>query len=338
MLFSQYSNGQVTVGLPQYGLFIGGNVRFSPGDGFTFGRRGGSFGNSFNFNQSLTNPPESYVPTRINYGWEYSSPNSQYVLRAQVSMTTKSGDVVYKNEVVHAPSQNFSRMDYNYQITDGSASQLSGIRIDFTTNEVDAKDVWSGPSIRNVYSSITYEQNTCAVDVLSSPNCKGYNRALVQRLCEVNPRSSPDCPGYRIDPPAEVAPIPDVAYTDMLKTLTNPASSLTPTVSAPKNDTNQQSLGGLRVNPNRESVRSSLRSQIIRNTAPDPQTERMQEMQQTGPSLGSYTSVVMKDAPFYRQRDIYRNVVIQDNVRAQRQLTQRSNISHGRMVDEQYRR
>lgn len=337
MLFSQYSNAQVTIGLPQYGLYIGGNVRFSPGDGFIFGRRGGSFGNTFNINQALINPPESYVPSTINYGWEYNTSNPQYLLSAQVSITSKSGDVVYKNEVVHTPSKEFSRMDYNYQIAEGYASQLNGIRIDFSTNSVEAKDPWDGPSIRNIYSSVTYEQNTCAVDVLSSPNCKGYSRAVVQRVCEINPRTSPDCPGYRIETPAEIAPIPDVAYADMLKTLTNPASSLSSVVNAAKKDEPIQPLVGLRVNPPRDT-RSSTRTQVVRSSTPDPQTERMQEMQQAGPNLGSYTSVTMKDAPFYRQRDIYRNVVISDNVRAQRQLTQRSNISHGRMVDEQYRR
>lgn len=332
MLFSQFSNAQITIPIGVNGLYIGGNIRFSQGDGFIFGRRGGSFSNSFNLNRPS---PESYSPSAINYGWEYSNPNSEYGLKAEVSITSSGGNIIYKDEIVYGNSSTFVQENYTYQID--SSEQPNGLKITFSTNSANTKEVWSGPNVRNIYAEIKYELSSCTIDPLSSPTCEGYSKALIDKLCEINPRN---CPGYSIPLTPEISPLPDESYTEITKSLENPSITLTQTSEAKKNEVVNQTVqgSGLKINPPPQNSRTQIRvPQQSNKTEIDPQTERMAEMQQGGANLSAYTSAVITDSQFYRPREIYKNVIIPDNVRAQRQLTQRSNISHGRMVDEQYR-
>jgi hypothetical protein len=54
------------------------------------------------------------------------------------------------------------------------------------------------------------------------------------------------------------------------------------------------------------------------------------------PGFDVYQAARIPDAAFYAPRDIYRGVVIRDNARAQRALSQRSDALHRQMVDQQY--
>lgn len=335
-LYSQFSEAQLVSRLPQTGIYIGGNIRFSPGDGFVFGRNGGSFGNTYNFNSRLTNPPEGYSPYTINYGWEYSVPSKEYVLKGDVAITSNSGEVVYQDKVEYGATSGFVKEEFSYEIA--SPEQLKSLSISFSSNAGTTSGNWSGPTVRGIYAEVSYEVSSCLNDPLSSPECSGYARAVVDRLCAVSPQTSPDCPGYRVEVPAEVAPMPvmvqDQAYT------VEPSVALTQQAKKPETQQTasvQVQGRGLRVN-NITSSGVTTRTETQSGGEQDPQTEAVREMQQGGPNIQAYTSAKLIDAPFYRPREIYKNVVIPDNVRTQRQLTQRSNISHGRMVDEQYRR
>ena len=332
MLFSQFSNAQITIPIGVNGLYIGGNIRFSPGDGFVFGRRGGSFSNSFNLNRPS---PESYSPSAINYGWEYSNPNDAYSLKAEVLITSNTGNIIYKDEITYSNTSSFVQENYTYKID--SAEQPGGLKITFSANSANTKEVWSGPNVRNIYSEIQYELSSCTIDPLSSTTCPGYSQALIDKLCEINPRS---CPGYSISLSPEISPLPDEGYAEITKSLENPSITLTQTTETKKNEVVNQTIqgNGLRINPPTQNTRTQIRiPQQSNKNEVDPQTERMDEIQQGGANISAYTSAVIKDSQFYRPREIYKNIVIPDNVRVQRQLTQRSNISHGRMVDEQYR-
>lgn len=325
MLFSPFSNSQNIITVPQYGLYLNGQIRFSPGDGFTFGKKGGAFTNTFLF----TNMSNVSV---INYGWEYSNSSQNYSLNANVSITDNKGIIVYNKEYTYTGITDYVKKEYTYNLS--NSYELSGLKVIFSSNEVGEEGNWNGPNVRNIYTNIIQEQNKCDVDVLSSASCKGYTRALVQKLCDVNPQSSPDCVGYRSVTPATSSPIPDSIQTDFVKSLTNPLYMLIP---ANKTGVNTQQT---QTNNVREVRRAAAVTSAVRTSTnvSDPQTEKLAEMQAGAPNISAYTNAVLVDAAFYKPREIYRNVRIQDNARAQRQLTQRSNISHGRMVDEQYRR
>jgi len=304
---------------------------FSPGDGFVFGKKGGSFTNTYNLNNSI---PESYNSYSLNYGWEYNVSNSGYVLKADVEITSTSGKVIYENQIQYNESSGFVKKDYSYQLVSGE--QLSGLKLTFSTNANDKTSNWSGPNVRNIYAEMVYEKDLCSIDPLSSRECGGYSRALINRMCSINPQSSPDCVGYKLQIPEQYSPIATTQdlqnYTVAAPVLLTPTLQKTEYSSVP----NQQPSGsGLRTN---STTKTNLRVDIQKKIEIDPQTQIMQEIQGGGPKIETYTNMNIIDAPFYRPRDIYKNVVIPDNVRTQRQLTQRSNISHGRMVDEQYRR
>ena len=304
---------------------------FSPGNGFVFGKKGGSFTNTYNLNGNI---PESYSTYSLNYGWEYSVPSSEYVLKADVEITSTSGKIIYENQIQYNESSGFTKKDYSYQLVSGE--QLSGLKITFSSNAIDKGSNWSGPYVRNIYADMIYEKDLCSIDPLSSRECGGYSRAIVNRICSVNPQSSPDCPGYKLQIQEQNSPI---ATTQDLQSYTVAAPvMLTPTLQKAEYSSvpNQQLSGsGLRTN---STTRSNLRVDLQKRTEMDPQTQIMQDIQAGGPKIESYTKISLIDAPFYRPKEIYKNVVIPDNVRIQRQLTQRSNISHERMIDGQYRR
>jgi hypothetical protein len=53
-----------------------------------------------------------------------------------------------------------------------------------------------GPQFRDQYLRLTYTTDTCQVDVLSSPECPGYQQAYYTQQCTANPLSDSGCPGY----------------------------------------------------------------------------------------------------------------------------------------------
>jgi hypothetical protein len=60
------------------------------------------------------------------------------------------------------------------------------------------------------------------------------------------------------------------------------------------------------------------------------------ELTYTIPGFNSYTSIQLRDVPFYPSRDIYRGQVNVDNSRAQRGLSGSNNITYQRMIEQQY--
>ena len=54
------------------------------------------------------------------------------------------------------------------------------------------------------------------------------------------------------------------------------------------------------------------------------------------PGFNAYTNIQLRDAPFYPEKEIYRGQVNVDNVRAQRLLNGASDMTHQRMIEQQY--
>jgi hypothetical protein len=333
LVFSPFSKSQTIINVPQYGLYINGQVRFSPGDGFTFGKQGGAVTNTFQLIETIQSSPKNTIPTLLNYGWQINSNSESSILNVQVSLTNKNGLNIYQNNYTYQGLSNNTNKDYSVNLTSITPDQINGLRIYFSSNQEDSPRNWPGYRVSNMYTNIRFDVDECAVDVLSSNNCKGYSKALVQRLCSINSQLSPECPGYRIIIPSLTSPIPDTLQSDVMNSLINPLYMLIPNSNSNKPEpVNKQSAQLSREN------KSSRTTATRKNNDPDPQGEKLQDMQSNGPDISAYSKTTLKDAPFYAPREIYRNVRITDNIRAERVLTQRSNISHGRMVDEQYRR
>ena len=53
-----------------------------------------------------------------------------------------------------------------------------------------------GPQFRDQYLRLTYTTDTCQVNVLSSPDCPGYQQAYYTQQCAANPLYDSTCPGY----------------------------------------------------------------------------------------------------------------------------------------------
>lgn len=330
MGFSQFSNGQVTVNIPQYGLIVGGGVRFSPGDGFVFGKQGGTFTNTFRLLQS-TSIPNNLIPQALQYGWEQKSTNSNYILNADVTLTDAQGKEIFSNSYKYYGEYDITKKEYNYSLTNININQLNGLKVTFTSNKANVNQNWSGPEIRNIFANIVYEENKCNVDPSSNPSCSGYNRAQVSKLCEINPQISISCPNYKPVIASTNTTTNEGLQVNMNSITSTTSYTLVPYIKPTDIVKPIQKTDNNTSNKNTQNLNRNLKEK-------DPQTEKLQEMQSSGPDINTYANMSLKDVPFYRQREIYRNVIIPDNARAQRQLTQRSNISHGRMVDEQYRK
>lgn len=257
--------------------------------------------------------------------------NSGYTLNADVILTDNKNAVVQSSKYSFKETYDFTAVNYSFSVS-RKINDLQGLKITFTTNEVGTGPNWAGPEIRNLYASITYEQDKCAIDALSSSECKGYSKALLSKACSINSQVSTECSGYRPIVTTQNTSLPDYLNNDMINSISNNLYSLTSPYKSNNAVTPVLPVSGDR--KNKEQNNQPNRN-VNKN---DPQTEKIKEITSSGPSLDLYTNATLKDASFYRPKEIYKNVIIPDNVRAQRQLTQRSNQSYGSMVDEQYRK
>ena len=211
----------------------------------------------------------------------------------------------------------------------------------------------------------------CTANTLYSPQCPGYAAAYQQKVfndaCSSNPQSSPKCPNYK---PVEVAVTPaSVAVASAFQDVaTAPAQVslvadpvVNQSISAPSEQTvrNRESTNagqGLLVpgfntgpapqQPSRSTARENARRDAMQTaTRAEQQTMSNEQRQQqetlnqiaSVPGFDAYSNAVIPDAPFYASREIYRGVIIRDNARAQRALSQRSDRLHQEMVNDQYR-
>ena len=205
----------------------------------------------------------------------------------------------------------------------------------------------------------------CSLNTLYSPQCPGYAAAYQQKLfndaCSSNPQTSPKCSNYK---PLEVTETPNIA-TPVQEVAVAPSQVtivadpvVNQTIAPPSEQAirNREPLGqgllvpGFNTNtpqqPSRSTARESARREALQaNTRAQQQTLSNEQRQQqetltriaSVPGFDAYQTTVIPDAPFYQTRDIYRGVIIRDNAKAQRALSQRSDQLHQEMINEQYR-
>jgi hypothetical protein len=202
---------------------------------------------------------------------------------------------------------------------------------------------------------------------------EAYKNKLFNDSCQANPQINSQCPGYKqttntlavtsvnesVQSVTEVALVTDPIINQNLSTTTSITSQTNP-ISPTSTISNQPQLGtGLTVpglsipgvlQPSRSrtsagTVREQSRREAL-NTASraENQVKDNQARQQesiinsmgTIPGFDAYQSASIPDAVFYKTRDIYRNVTLSDNRRAQRALSERSDRIHQEMVNSQY--
>lgn len=227
------------------------------------------------------------------------------------------------------------------------------------------------------YTQATFDQK-CSIDVFYNPQCPGYQAAvqirLQQQACQANPQINPQCPGYESsaaktqvyesatviyqDPVAEASEVqvtsdlvvnsvirPDKKITTESVTSTGfdlgtgliiPGLRL-PLPHSKKNRQDQQETNALTMKNNKQVNARGTQSRITVNPETQQQNSVIEQIANV-PGFDAYSDAAIPDAAFYPTRDIYRGVVIRDNARAQRALSQRSDRLHQEMIDEQYRR
>lgn len=214
----------------------------------------------------------------------------------------------------------------------------------------------------------------CDANPLYNINCVGYAEAYKAKLfadsCQANPQINIQCPGYKTpsttmvqtastpvavvqDPIKSISETPLVSDPVVNQTLVNNSGN---TNNQPQSNTTPSSLGtgisvpGLSITPNRSTstssraretaVRSSLqtasRAEQVVKSEQDKQQDAAMASLGSVPGFDAYQSAKLPDAVFYPTKEIYKNVVLSDNVRAQRQLNQRSDRLHKEMIDSQY--
>jgi hypothetical protein len=257
------------------------------------------------------------------------------------------------------PGYAVAYFDQQCQLSALYNTQCPGYQQAYLTQQCTLNQLWSTecPGYQQAYLS-----QQCGLNPLFSQQCPTYQQAyqakIFQDSCKANSQSSPQCPGYKtviqtqqvIVPLAAALPQDPVVAVTQVPTVSDPVVNqvITPQPQQPK----QEPLGqGLqlpqqpRTQPatTRASAREQALTTVSRNVQSVPtnpqqqqQVNQVAEMNQV-PGFDAYQSATLPDAVFYTQREIYRGAVIQDNQRAQRLLTQRSDRLHREMVDEQYR-
>jgi hypothetical protein len=222
----------------------------------------------------------------------------------------------------------------------------------------------------------TYFNQQCTANPLYNNQCPGYEQAyrdlLFANSCRANPQSSPQCPGYRAPEvetriasnttmPSVVAVQEDpVVAATQVAVINDPVVNQVVASTASTTNNNQQTrsepLGqGLQVpglslsrplsvtanRINRDQARQQALQTVNRAQSAVLSNEQRQQQDAISqmanvPGFDAYQAAQIPDAAFYAPRDIYRGVVIRDNARAHRALSQRSDAVHRQMVDQQY--
>lgn len=251
--------------------------------------------------------------------------------------------------------------------------QCPGYGQAFLTQQCNITQLYS-PQCPGYESAFLNQQ--CTTSQLYSPKCPGYSEAFRNKqladACGANPQSNPSCKGY-VAPQIQsisansitsvIASAPPTVLlpgADPVKSMTQPHIVSDPIVNqtlekgSSKPETNTQTNPPPPAQPranNREQAsgsREERRSQqsAARSSAPSqPRVESNQSKEDEKmasftppPGFSTYENARLPEIPFYRTEEIYRRATINDNLRAQRALSQRSDRLHKEMVDEQYRR
>ncbi len=170
--------------------------------GYTFGYQGGSWIFDAAVSKALENAGFPVLAYGVNYGWRYYHFGSRYgstTATAEVSLTNKSGEDIFRNYYTYNIYNNNTKEDVSVIFKETPGNELGNFRITIRYLE---GDVWPGaygnygPRIRDVYANILYKPNECLINPLSNTSCEGYQKAYLNQQCSLNTLYDPRCSGY----------------------------------------------------------------------------------------------------------------------------------------------
>lgn len=200
LFFSSFSNSQQQP-LPLTAV-PSGQALLAPGTGYTFGPQGGTWLFDAAVSKALENAGFPVLAYGLNYGWQYyhiGSRNGQTTATAEVSLTNKAGEDIFRNHYTYNIYNNNTQENVSVIFRELPGNELGTFRITFRYLEGDiwpGAYGWYGPRIRNVYANILYKPNECLINPLSNTSCEGYDKAYLAQQCSINTLYSPQCSGY----------------------------------------------------------------------------------------------------------------------------------------------
>lgn len=200
-----------------------------------------------------------------------------------------------------------------------------------------------------------FQQQQCALNTLWSTQCAGYAEALQAKnfadACNTNPQSSPQCTGYVLvvevqpavstDPVREALPklVEDATVQSALDaTQVKQTIELQEPPRTREQAIKQATQAKKPVATTEARTNTPSRTSVVTRDQPSlPVTASETTFQDyTQANLTQYMQVQLPDAAFYAAKQIYTTNTIKDNPRTLRQLSNRSQQLHRRLVDEQY--
>ena len=134
-----------------------------------------------------------------NYGWEYYNQDmARGNLSANVAFNSVSGTVLHsKSWNLGMTTQGWTAVAGTETFTNPLAiSNINSFNLTFSGKDDRYWAGYYGPMVRNPSMSVLYTFDQCATNPLSSPDCPGYQQALLDQQCTANPLYSTACPGY----------------------------------------------------------------------------------------------------------------------------------------------
>ena len=181
------------------GGLSGGNVpAYNAASGqFMFGYQQGTVAYNYALSQALKNSGMTWLG--YNYSWEYYNQDlSRGTLSANVAFNSISGTVLHsRNWNMPQTTQGWTAMSGTETFTNplGTAN-IHSFNLSFTGRDDRFWAGYYGPQVRNPNISVVYTFDACYANPLSSPECPGYQQALLDQQCTANPLYSTACPGY----------------------------------------------------------------------------------------------------------------------------------------------
>jgi hypothetical protein len=281
-----------------------------------FGKAGGSV----LYSGILTQPvlDSLSIPLRvtgIEYGWDYSLGCT--ACKNYLTATSTFGSVY---------TRTYSLIGTGSVATKAPLGEINLTKpttfgLQFTGQQLWSEKQWQGPSITNPYYKLTYT----AISIPEKPQQLVIPKDLPAQILETYIDPVKDALPKLVQDPVvnQVLENPPIIREYQPPTLNRGISSNTASEEKPK------TTQAIRV-----STQATRQAENKQDTG---QLVTITGITSQAPSLEQYQQTIILDAAFYVVKDIYKTVQPVDNQRLLRGLTGSSNLTHGRLVDEQYR-
>jgi hypothetical protein len=164
---------------------------------FMFGYTQSTIAYNYALSQALKNSGMSWLG--YNYAWEYYNQDlARGTLSANLAFNSTNGTVLHnKNWTLGATTEGWTAMSGTETFTNPLATaNINSFTLSFAGKDDRFWAGFYGPMVRNPSVSVLYTFDQCVTNPLSSPDCAGYQQALLDQQCTANPLYNSACPGY----------------------------------------------------------------------------------------------------------------------------------------------